>query len=929
MTPQFDLFAAGTASEFFQFARLQAMSEWWHWLVLVTVCTAILVYIVTMYRRDSVELSRGMTWVLVALRVFALLGVLFFFLDLEKRTERKLVKNSRVLLLVDTSQSMGLTDQERTDAGNGNTRSGEVIEELSQGPLLNDLRKKHDVVVYRFDQTSRPEEVAAYTKAASAEDGEEAFSPLAAYRRSLGEARVLAVIAGAFLFAGAFSLAVFFLVVRSRSGAEGGAWWLPGGVFAVIVGIVVLAIGNLRNPDVGLTTMLGLSDERPADELAQEDGTGNSDGTESDAEKEIDWATELAARGLQTRMGDALRYLVNKERGGPAAGIVVFSDGRENEGVEYTLAARLAELAEIPVYPIGLGSDRRPTNVRVVDLEAPERVYPGDRFTITGYVQANGLPGRTVEVVLTSTPAGAADGEEAVTIEQEDHINLGEEGEIVGIKFDITPEESGRRTYRLAVTAPSGDLNELDDSKTANVEVVDRKTRVLLMAGGPSREFRFLRNLLFRDRETTVDVLLQSGQAGMSQESDNLLFDFPAIAEDLFEYDCLLAFDPDWTSLDLLQIKALEEWVAEKAGGLVVVAGPVHTPQWADVRRGDTRFNTIRSLYPVVLFSSGSATLGLGRFGGVDSWPIEFTREGREAEFLWLEDNALGSEAAWASFDGVFGYYAVKDPKPGARVYSRFGDPNTSLDDQLPIYMAGHFYGAGRVFFQASGEMWRLRAMDEAYFETYYTKLVRWVSQGRLLQDSARGVLLLDKDRCLLGETVGIQAILTDVQNRPLSDPEVTAHLIQPDDKRVPLTLKSVQGGAREGTYTGQFTAVMEGDWRVELRPPQGEIDEYLTREVRVRIEDLEIQQPERNDPLLLDLARTTGGTYYVGIDAAAGRTTGQPPLANVLEAQDQVAFLPGLPDSDFERQLMAWLMAVICGALGFEWLLRRLSRLA
>jgi hypothetical protein len=35
------------------------------------------------------------------------------------------------------------------------------------------------------------------------------------------------------------------------------------------------------------------------------------------------------------------------------------------------------------------------------------------------------------------------------------------------------------------------------------------------------------------------------------------------------------------------------------------------------------------------------------------------------------------------------------------------------------------------------------------------------------------------------------------------------------------------------------------------------------------------------------------------------------------------------LPDVDFERRLMTWLMAVICGALAFEWLLRRLSRLA
>jgi hypothetical protein len=368
------------------------------------------------------------------------------------------------------------------------------------------------------------------------------------------------------------------------------------------------------------------------------------------------------------------------------------------------------------------------------------------------------------------------------------------------------------------------------------------------------------------------------------------------------------------------------------------VAGPVQTPQWADARRSDSRFNIIRTLYPVVLYTSGSATLGLGRFGGTEAWPLLFTRDGLEAEFLWLEDDAISSEAAWSTFDGVYGYYAVRDPKPGARVFARFSDPNTAisdadpstlLEDELPIYMSAHFYGAGRVFFQASGEMWRIRALDDAYFERYYTKLIRWISQGRLLQNSARGVLLVDKDRCLLGETVGVQAILTDSQDRPLEMLEVTANLVQPNGQRATITLKSVEGGARQGTFAGQFTAVREGDYRVQLRPPEGDVDEMLVREVRVRGEEKEIRQPERNDATLLDIAQKTGGEYFVGMAAAVGSQAGQSPLAAALEPQDHVAYLPGLPDDRFARHLMGWLMALICGALSMEWLFRRLSKLA
>lgn len=929
MTAQGSLLAAETASTFYQFARLQAMSQWWHWLVLVAVCAAVLAFVAGMYRKDSVELSRGLTWALGALRLLAFASVLFYFFNLEKRTERQLVKNSRVLLLVDTSQSMGLQDGPAPDGSAGMTRIRQVVDELAKGPLLEQLRRQHDVVVYRFDQTSRPTEVASFAKRVAAEADSATVSVQDAFRRSLREARRAAAVAGLALFLGLFFVLVFLLVVRRSGDPERGSWTLPAGVFALILGLVVLAVGNLRNPDVTFPVMIGWrtplapdsGPDRPADSRPAADPSRQP--------QDIDWEQELAARGLQTRLGDAVRYLVNKERGGPIAGLVVFTDGRRNEGVEHTAAAALARLAEIAIYPVGLGSDRRPANIRVVDLEAPERVYPGDRFTLTGYVQANGMPGRSVEVRLSSAPTGVPDREKSETVEQEDRVELGSEGEIVAVKFEVTPDEAGRRTYQLAIKNDTPDSNPRDDSKAANVEVVDRKTRVLLIAGGPSREYQFLRNMLYRDKDVASDVWLQTGVQGISQEADELLFEFPETTEDLFEYDCIVAFDPDWTLLDLLQIKNLEQWVADKAGGLIVVAGPVHTPQWANVRQGDSRLDTIRALYPVVFYSSGLATLGVGRFGGEEPWPLQFAREGLEAEFLWLEDTAVTSEAAWASFDGVFGYYAVKDPKPAARVYARFSDPNTAIDGQLPIYLASHFYGAGRVFFQASGEMWRLRTIDEAYFERYYTKLIRWAAQGRLLQDSRHGVLLVDKDRCLLGDTVAVQAVLTDAQGQPLSAAEQAATLTQPDERRVKLTLKAVQGGPREGTFAGQFTAVQEGDYRVELGPPQGELDELLVREIRVLAEELEIKQPERNDPLLLDMAQTSGGAYYVGIEPAMGRSGSQPPLVNVLQPQDQVTYLPGLPDPDFERRLMGWLMALICGALSLEWLLRRLSRLA
>jgi hypothetical protein len=297
---------------------------------------------------------------------------------------------------------------------------------------------------------------------------------------------------------------------------------------------------------------------------------------------------------------------------------------------------------------------------------------------------------------------------------------------------------------------------------------------------------------------------------------------------------------------------------------------------------------------------------------------------------MWLEDEATASEAAWQSFDGVFGYYSVKDPKPGARVYARFSDPDTAIDGELPIYAAAHFYGAGRVYFQASGEMWRLRAVEPRYFETYYTKLIRWASQGRLLRDSSRGVLLVDKDRCLLGDLITARAVLNDAQHQALTVESVTASLLPPDGPGVPITLRKIQDSAREGMYEAQFTALLPGDYRLELAPPEGTNNELLTAEVRVRVPALEIERPQRNDALLKSLTQTTDGAYFIGFQAAMNRGGAtRASLASVVQPNDQVIYLPESVDRVFDERLMGWLMLLMVGVLCTEWLIRRLSKLA
>jgi hypothetical protein len=242
------------------------------------------------------------------------------------------------------------------------------------------------------------------------------------------------------------------------------------------------------------------------------------------------------------------------------------------------------------------------------------------------------------------------------------------------------------------------------------------------------------------------------------------------------------------------------------------------------------------------------------------------------------------------------------------------------------VYFAGQFYGAGHVFYIGSGEMWRLRGIDPAYFEVLYTKLIRHVSQGRILRGSARGSLLVERDRYELGETVVLRARLSDAQHKPLIEESVSAQLLRPDG--VTEAVKLAAETDRPGMYAGQVTVLQEGTYQIALTLPDSN-EEPLSRYLQVRVPDLERTHSERNETLLASLAKETGGTYYKQLNTAVHGDDDAKSLAQSIASRAEVRLVKGAPDKNFEKAQMQWLLGIIAGSLFLEWILRRLNRLA
>ncbi|MEI8017599.1 MAG: hypothetical protein WCH39_05320 [Schlesneria sp.] len=646
-------------------------------------------------------------------------------------------------------------------------------------------------------------------------------------------------------------------------------------------------------------------------------GTDDTGG-KSLPELSLEWEEVLRPRGLESRLGETLDELIRQASGRTLSGIVVLTDGVSNAGVDPVTAHDRALSTKSKLIAVGTGTTDQPVNLAASEIASPTDVQMGDPFEITAFIQGNGLAGREVDVELLMKSEGDT---EPISVDRKKVLLL-EDGLPVEVKFPRNSTEAGRVTYFVRTSTPDrvAEFNSQDNEISFSVNTFDRPTRVLLIAGGPMRDYQFVRNLLFRHKSFDVDVLLQSGAPGTSQESNNLLSAFPEGREQLYEYDVVMAFDPDWKSIPVESLKLLYDWVSLEGGGLILVAGDVNTPVLAGMAdpggngaAGDERYKPLLELYPVVLSSYFTAA----RFDQDSSqpWPIKFTKEGQSLGFLQLTDDPISSAARWKSFAGVYRCYPTNGHKAGAKVYANFSDPRAAAEP--PVLMAGQPLNKGFVFYLGSAEVWRLRSVSEDDYDRFWIKTIREVGQGRSKRGTKRGLLLPDSHKLLIGQTLRIRARVLDAKYDPLEAEMVSLDVYDPNGKPLNPPRQLRRDPSSAGVFVGDIRVSLPGTYKLELTLPDSR--ERVTDEIVVALPKLEDENIRQNVRLLTDLVRDTGGKYLTMSDAATE-------LPGMLPDRGEQFYVAERLRTLWDRE---WVMYLLVAILSAEWLTRKLLKLA
>jgi uncharacterized membrane protein len=587
-----------------------------------------------------------------------------------------------------------------------------------------------------------------------------------------------------------------------------------------------------------------------------------------------------------TSLGDALRDLLDQMRGQPIAGVLIITDGANNNGSSPIAAATTARDDGVPLFIYGMGV-ASPQDILVTALTAPRTANLKERVEVSVHIRAESMNGRQATVLLKANGVVVdrqpvefrADGDQDVTL-------------------GYTPDAVGEVELEADVPPLPEEVDKDNNSAKAHVRVVDDKTKVLLVEDKPSWDYRYLVALLQGDRRVKLNVVLVHGDPGLATEPDSIFLDrVPDDKTALDAHDVILIGDVNPADLGDARMKLLADWVGQLGGGLGFLAGPGFDPK---AYRG----TPLQDLLPVDPTDNPAPNYDT---------PVQLTLTpaGALSPLLKLSDDATENASLWAAFTGVDWTAWVGQAKPGAQVLLTDPTPaRANLGGPMPA-MALQTYGSGVTLYVGFDQTYRWRSrIGGVYFTRLWSQIIQALSGRHDAGASTLTQLRTDRAHYLTGDRVTISGRILNPGFIPLTDAEVPGTLTlaaaagatQPT---TPVQLEAVPD--QPGQYQGQVTVQTAGSYTFAIaRDPNAALKFDVTEP------DVEMSDIAMNEKLLRQMAEISGGQFLREED---------------LHALPEAVATKAMTSASFQKIPLVhtpWLFAFIIAVACAEWLWRR-----
>lgn len=455
---------------------------------------------------------------------------------------------------------------------------------------------------------------------------------------------------------------------------------------------------------------------------------------------------DLTPEGDQSRLGDALIHVLQRQSGRPTAAIVLLSDGIVTSGAPLEETIAQARRLAIPVYCVATGQQLPQPDLALVDLLVDDAVYLGDRVNVQVSVTASDIAAHRATVNLRDMQSGQ--------IVDSAQVELSVANNTTTIPLSYIPAAAGNSLIKLEISPAPGEKNLEDNVLQRVIEVRDQTLRVLIIQKSPSFEFRFLKTLLERTsqlgeperRAFELDVVLQDADAAHVSQDVHALRLVPGDRQTISNYDVVIIGEIDLSLVANSTQQLIAEQVTTAGCGLMFVCHPGFQPSQL-------------AGWPLAGMLPLDASTANGQAWSFDGTARRWqpTTLGQSALPLQLTETSAAAEL-WRSLPGPDWHYIPGALKAGSQVLAvaASSEPaGVSPGQTRPPLLISQFAGAGRVVLQTTDETYRwigYRGSDLTY-ERYWIQMLRWLSRGKLnRQDQSE--LAVEPRRAQLGEAV-------------------------------------------------------------------------------------------------------------------------------------------------------------------------------
>ncbi len=530
--------------------------------------------------------------------------------------------------------------------------------------------------------------------------------------------------------------------------------------------------------------------------------------------------------------------------------VVLVSDGVHNSaGAPHETAAK----AGTTIFTVGTGSSLHNSatfrDIRVSQFECPEQLTKSNRVRITAGIDAAGLAGHVVDVVLEED--GKPVASQSVTLD-------GAAGpQTVALEF--VPQEKGVHTYTVRVPVAKGEKIAQNNRRQATSLVVDARIRVLYVEGTLRPEYGAITGMfLAKDPNIEYCALVQTRPNVFTQRSNiegMSLSGIPSDRETFRKFDVFLMGDLDRSYLSDRQLEQIRQRVSEGAGLLMM--GGYHS-----LGPGGYGGSAMEDLLPVMV---GNREIGQVTDRFVPRLTDEGLRHPIFANITRFFPSGTEKEAE-QTLPPLRGCVRVRGPKPGASVLAVCSLEKDDRGNDMPV-LAVQSFGKGRtaVFTGDTTRVWHqaLRALDQdSPFLRFWGQTVRWLAGRAAPVDTAASLTVhTDKTYYEPGTPVVLSALVRNDKGEGSNQANVSARipLSKVRSKRVSLAL--VPGPA--GHYQYSFDTLPAGRYEIRVF---AELEQKRLEAEPVTIEvgrpNLEFDRVDLDEKTLAAIATASGGRY-------------------------------------------------------------------